>query len=163
MEKRSIKIDLDTAKQMYQSQDDNIKKLALSAYPELEEPKYPEWNKLTPICGYFINSDSVIEEHISRHKEHNNENKNIWPTKELAEAALALSQLLQLRDAYSKLEDGGYIKDVFVIGKDSLGKIIAYEYVCKPGLYILSFNTKKLRDAFLENNKELLETAKPLL
>lgn len=163
MEKRSIKIDLETAKQMYKSIDPNIQKLALAAYPELKEPKYPTWDNMKPIKGYYIDLDSNIKDYCSRNKEFNNNNKNVWPTKELAEAALTLSQLLQLRDAYNKMEKNNNPHACFVIGKDIRGQIIIYENSYPLGMYILSFNTKKLRDAFLENNRELLETAKPLL
>src|SRR5690554_3004764 len=60
----------------------------------------PKWRDLGHVDGWYICSDSkvvrigyVISEDF---------NKNTWPSKEEAEAALALSQLCQWRDKYNE-------------------------------------------------------------
>ena len=90
------------------------------------------------------------------------EDKNLLPNKKYAEAMLALCQLIQLRDCYND----GWIPD----WTNSLNKYIIYPSknyiitginiaVCR----ILAFKTEKLRDEFLNNFKDLIEIAKPLL
>ena len=88
--------------------------------------------------------------------------RNLLPNEEYAKAMLALCQLIQLRDCYND----GWIPD----WTNSLNKYIIYPSknyiitginiaVCR----ILAFKTEKLRDEFLNNFKDLIEIAKPLL
>lgn len=88
--------------------------------------------------------------------------KNLLPSKELAEAMLALCQLIQLRDCYN---DGWvpdwtkvYNKYVIYIMKDQIHNDVNVG-TCR----ILAFKTKELSDKFLNNFKDLIEIAKPLL
>jgi len=87
--------------------------------------------------------------------------KNIFPTKELAEAALALAQLLQLRDRYNGDNKG------FIFGKSNYCITVSNNSISKYcDIYIqqvLAFRTIELRDEFYNNFKELIEIAKPLL
>ena len=88
---------------------------------------------------------------------------SIFPTKEEAEACLALAQLCQLRDRYNEgwkphWED--YNETKYCI-EFCQGRIETIDRVnCHK---ILTFKTEDLRDKFLENFKDLIETAKPLL
>ena len=87
--------------------------------------------------------------------------KNTFPTKELAEAALALAQLLQLRDRYNGDNKG------FILNKNNYC-ISVYNYNIDKSWNaqihrVLAFRTKELRDEFYNNFKELIEIAKPLL
>lgn len=124
---------------------------------ETELPK--TWKELKRIKGYFITSYSHIQTYENTI---NNENKNTFPTKELAEAALALSQLLQLRDRYnddwkSDWTDCSTKYCIYVYGEElkKEGKCVTQR--------IMHFRTKELRDLFFTNFKNLLEIAKPLL
>ena len=88
--------------------------------------------------------------------------KSLLPSKELAEAMLALCQLIQLRDCYN----GGWKPDWTIID----GKYTIIILKNTPTLdctwsynRILAFKTKKLRNKFFENFKDLIEIAKPLL
>ena len=56
------------------------------------------WEELGHVKGYYMWEDCTITDAncITSPR-----NRNVWPTKELAEAALALSQLLQLRDRWN--------------------------------------------------------------
>lgn len=125
-----------------------------------KEKQLPKtWEELDSIKGYYVDANSIIK---SANTYTNDENRNVFPTKELAEAALALAQLLQLRDAYNDgwtpdWENGDTKYAIYAIGnkieKDSHYKISR----------VMSFKTKELRDKFFDNFQSLLETAKPLL
>ena len=89
--------------------------------------------------------------------------KNVLPDKETAEAMLALGQLIQLRDCYNgggKPDWSNYREEKHVIFRDN-------GYICKDRLRtlqcVLNFKTTELRDQFLENFRDLIEIAKPLI
>ena len=89
--------------------------------------------------------------------------KNIFPTIEEAEACLALAQLCQLRDRYND----GWKPDWDSMSETKYVLEISRNIVVK-NFYgnrhkILAFKTEELRDKFLENFRDLIETAKPLL
>lgn len=125
---------------------------------ERELPK--KWKDLYEVKGWFINGKCyIIETGKLITQEYN---KNTFPTKEEAEACLALAQLCQLRDRYNDgwkpdWEDG--TEKCTVIYSDNEIKASFSIYTQR----ILSFKTQELRDKFLENFRDLIETAKPLL
>lgn len=85
-----------------------------------------------------------------------------YPTQELADAAEALRRLLFLRDYYNEGCQPDYAK------KETKYTIITLGGVIEKGTNvqsnrILCFKTEEIRDSFLEEQKELLEIAKPLL
>ena len=87
------------------------------------------------------------------------------PTEKEYKAMLALRKLLWLRDVYNgePLADwcdwsDGTTKYCICFYKDEISKP-PYRSTRK----ILAFKTEKLRDKFVENFRELIETAKPLL
>lgn len=91
--------------------------------------------------------------------------KNIRPTRELAEACLAMSQLAQLRNETWR-RDGDWKPD----WKDSNEKFVIE--ICEDEIYkawylivhqFLAFRTAEIRDEFLDKHRELIEKAKPLL
>jgi len=87
----------------------------------------------------------------------------VAPNKELVDATIALLKLLFLRDYYNEgWQPDWKNRDVI---KYTL-EVLANE-LNKSGNYtiqkILVFKTKEIRDKFLEEQKELLEIAKPLL
>ena len=84
------------------------------------------------------------------------------PSKELADAAVALLKLLFLRDYYNdgwkpNWKDNGD-KHCIILYKGEF-TTIGYSFTFE----VLHFKTKEIRDKFLEEQKELLEIAKPLL
>lgn len=128
---------------------------------EEKKPELPKkWEEIEEIEGWYV--DDISE--IVRYSQHdtNFSNWNTLPTEELAEAMLALCQLLYLRDIYRQ----GWKPDWA-------------EYSIKYGLYnkcgqintctatldgtVISFQTAEIRDLFLENFRDLLEQAKELL
>lgn len=114
------------------------------------------WEELETLKGWFINSYSNIS---SAECEIREDNRNIFPTKELAEAVRALAQLLQIRQ-------------VWIVGQINLNYVIRQknnelEVVSKaPEIQrLMTFPTIKMAGDFLnapEINK-LLQIAKPLL
>ena len=96
------------------------------------ERKLPKkWEDLENVNGHYADSWGDVRCYYGVNTP-DHTNKNIFPTKEEAEACLALAQLCQLRDTYRAQS-------------------------------VLHFKTKKLRDKFLENFRDLIEIAKPLL
>ena len=90
------------------------------------------------------------------------ENYQGYPTLELADAAEAVRKLLFLRDYYNE----GWRPDYK--GSESKFSIIPYEDNIVDNTTInvgrvLTFKTKEIRDRFIEEQRELLEIAKPLL
>lgn len=117
------------------------------------------WEDLKYISGAYISALSYIDTINSI--ETIPSAKNIFPTKELAEAALALAQLLQLRDRYNNDNKGFiFLKNNYCITfvNNSIQKSVYFH-----SQRILAFRTRELRDEFYDNFKELIEIAKPLL
>ena len=87
------------------------------------------------------------------------------PTEKEYKAMLALRKLLWLRDVYNGEPladwcDWSFPKMKFVIYFDE-NEIFTTEHFYTSSC--LAFKTRELRDKFLENFRELIETAKPLL
>jgi hypothetical protein len=127
------------------------------------ERKLPKkWEDLENVNGYYVDSWGDVRCYYGVNTP-DHTNKNIFPTKEEAEACLALAQLCQLRDRYNEgwkphWED--YNETKYCI-EFCQGRIETIDRVnCHK---ILTFKTEDLRDKFLENFKDLIETAKPLL
>jgi len=112
--------------------------------------------------GYEIDKEKSTFEKIVFKKVENELPKN-FPNREEAEACLALAQLCQLRDRYNngwKPNWEDYNETKYCI-EFCQGRIETIDRVnCHK---ILTFKTEDLRDKFLENFKDLIETAKPLL
>lgn len=124
------------------------------------KPK-PEWKDLGRVGGWYIRSDSTVED--SEYVTTGDHNKNTWPSKKEAEAALALSQLCQWRDKYNEgwkpdWSDSNQHKHVIVVDGDRimLGRN-------RSTSFPLAFKTPELLDEFLEDFRDLIEIAKPLL
>ena len=126
---------------------------------EKELPK--SWEDLYEVGGWFVDFHSDVV--TSGSMRTGDSVKNRFPTKEEAEACIALSQLCQLRDRYNDgwkpdWKDDGEIKHCIEFFKGKIEK--ECHYVTKR---VLCFKTRELRDKFLENFRDLIETAKPLL
>lgn len=131
-------------------------------FKKVEPNKRPmSWGDIERINGYYINSDSEIcdiDGGISAHYK----NRNVWTTNKLAEAALALSQLLQLRDAWNECNTEEQDRSVFryCIFNSSDAPLATIRLTDNIPL---RFKTEETRDAFLKQFRPLIETALPLL
>lgn len=127
----------------------------------LKEKDKPKWEDFGIISGWYVNSDSKIIS--SPTMESCDFNKNIFPTATEATACLALSQLLQWRDMYNN----GWKPDWRLQHQDKYVIYIEYNEIT-TGLEtlrksVLAFRSEEIRDKFLIDFKNLIETAKPLL
>ena len=114
---------------------------------------------------YKVNKiGNIIEIIVSRIKTNNNRTKStLFKDKEIAEAYAVLPKLIRLRDEYNE----GWKPDW---GKDKSTKWVIYlsDNNINAGItsyahYQLTFKTEEIRDRFLEDHKDLIEIAKPLL
>ena len=126
---------------------------------EKELPK--SWRELVSVNGYYVDKNSKVYNCINHTTAY--DNRNIFPTEEEAEACLALSQLCQLRDRYNNgwkpdWKDGNLDKYLIEVRCGELTKTSSNLYQ-----RLLAFKTGNLRDKFLENFRDLIEKAKPLL
>lgn len=118
------------------------------------------WRELNNVSGYYVDKDSKIYNCVNFSTDYGN--RNIFPTEEEAEACVALAQLCQLRDIYNE----GWKPDY----KDNNVKYLLYYWgdtITKShttgASNLLVFKTVELREKFLENFRDLIEIAKPLL
>ena len=130
----------------------------------VELPKsWEEYCKQNPIVDweYFINERSEIDE-IRKREKNPETDKSTIQTKDMAEAFIALMQLVQLRDCYRQGWKPNW-----------KGKTVKQNIICFEGVlgtdwsinvqYVLSFQSKGIRNEFLENFKDLIEQAKELI
>lgn len=109
---------------------------------------------------YFIDEYGEITYAAEKHRATNL--KNILPNKETAEAFLALMQLVQLRDCYRQGWKPNW-----------KGKTVKQNIICFEGVlgtdwsinvqYVLSFQSKEIRNEFLANFRDLIYKAKELI
>jgi hypothetical protein len=162
METREIKLTLDTATRWYNGNDAELKELALTTFPELGKKALPKsWEDLKKISGYFTDVGCDVEKSINAIT--GDYNKNIFATKEQAEASIALAQLSQLMKVYN---DGWVVdwknynqsKHVIYFSED-----LIFKGINNYNMRFLCFKNYETRDLFLENFRDLILTAKPLL
>lgn len=126
-----------------------------------QEPKLPKtWEELEDIEGYFVKSSSVVSnfstcDAVLR-------NKNIFATKEQAEASIALAQLSQLLKVYRGDWNPNWKDDNYKYAiKFTQDVLEISSLVCSNAFITLP--TKELAQEFLDNFRDLIEKAKPLL
>lgn len=113
---------------------------------------------------YYIDNTSNICEACNFALDRRNSivDKNLLPNKETAEAILALLQLIQLRDCYNDGWKPDW-QDIWV----TKYCIVSDEQTLKRNTctisHVLAFKTAELREQFLENFRDLIEIAKPLI
>ena len=118
--------------------------------------KYPKWEGLNEIKGFFIGLDSNI--HGGFNFSPLNSNKNIFLTEKHAKSALAMAQISQLMPYYgSKItnkEWADYSVEKYVLVRNNNEIKSGESYL---GYEFLAFHTKEQRDAFLKNNEQLVK------
>jgi hypothetical protein len=128
-----------------------------------ETPKWPEsWEELRYINGFVIDNETVESYEVSDVKT-GDDSKDIWATEKLADAAIAMAQLSQLRKAYwgdwvPKVND--HILPCIAQHKDGTGIVLSATNI---GSHFLMFETNEQCIHFFEHHLELIETATPLL
>lgn len=118
------------------------------------------WEELETIAGYGV--DIYSEIHFISYVDASKRNQNTFATVEQAEACVALAQLSQLMAVYND----GWFPDwtntdykyvIYFSGDD-----ICTTFYTRSKSF-LAFKTKDLRNEFIENFKDLIITARPLL
>lgn len=111
---------------------------------------------ISPFCEIHITESIGVDRHAK-------EDRNYCISEKEAEAFIALMQLRQLRKAYVKDWEPDWENDYeYKYGINfSVNKLMVLEW-CQTSC-TLSFPTEKLAEQFLNNFKDLLEIAKPLL
>ena len=121
------------------------------------------WKEIGEISGYYVATSVDIVE-VSKYHTKFQDNRNIFATKEQAEASIALAQLSQLREVYNDGWKPNYkeplqMKYTITFYEDELSKNSQHNTMHN----FLTFRNEETRDLFLENFKDLIETAKTLL
>lgn len=131
-------------------------------FKEIKKELPKSLSELGEIVGYYTNGFGQTTKKTCSRIETHNLSTQLFATKEQAEASLALAQLSQLREVY---RDGW--KPDWSDGK--LKYVIAFELNCLQRFDVcncsefLSFQSAEVRDLFLENFRDLIEQAKPLM
>lgn len=123
------------------------------AMKQLKEPQEKKWKDFGEVKGYYIYYDYIKDYEGSSS---NLSNRDVWPTKELAESALALSQLLQWKQK-DYPEKGNWR-----VWNDRMSNQIICDYLLSfdgP----LRFVSEEDGEQFMKEHKTLLEIAKPLI
>ena len=168
MEERNIKISIEKARDWY-NRGGEYKELALSAFTENEitlsalPNTWEEFCNMYPIKDdewYISASSNIIR--MSQGKRYTFYNCNILPSLQSAKAHLALMQLHQLRDCYRQ----GWVPDwkddiiKYCIVLES-NRCVIYKNITTCNF--LSFQSMELAEKFLNNFKDLIETAGDLI
>jgi hypothetical protein len=129
-------------------------------FKEIKKELPKTWEDLELFDGYYKDGNCRINFTSSNTTQ--KKNKDIFATEEQAKASIALAQLSQLLKAYRN----GWVPDwnkneekyVIYIQREEISKS---NYASMP--HFLSFQDRETRDLFLENFKDLIEQAKPLM
>lgn len=117
--------------------------------------------------GYYINDGDCCFNKISWDGcSRVNHWRNVLPSKELAEAFLAMMQLISLRQAWVDNWEPNYYMNMAsnwgIEYEPNLG-VFSIENHCRTSGGGLTFPTKEIAEDFINCFKDLLEVAKPLI
>lgn len=143
-------------------------------FKPIKKELYKTWEKLpktwAEFCKthntqgneYWIRNNSSLQQVAGARNRDIDADRNLMPSKELAEAMIALCQLMQLRDCYNNdwTPDWSEVNskyDILFVNNEITTYSTSYTQ------RVLSFKSEELRDEFLKNFKDLIEIAKPLL
>lgn len=165
MEIRYIEISLETAMRMYE-RGGEFREIALGAFTEKELvsdrlPKtWKEFCRNNPKTNseHYIGTFSNIFMNTGHERKYDSD-KNCLPSKEAAEAHLALMQLHQLRDCYRQGWKPSF-RVYYGITRLEGELLVSDISMCSC---FLSFQTKELAEEFLNNFRELIEEAGDLI
>lgn len=126
-----------------------------------EVKKGVEWSDFGLVSGWWVTENSEIKK--VGDIVNNELNCNVFPSKEEAEACLALSQLCQWRNKVNgewRPDWSEQDKIKYCIGFIGGNTNKFASHTCS---YVLAFKSAEIRDKFLEDFADLINTAKPLL
>ena len=170
MEERNVKISIDKARDWY-NRGGEFKELALSAFRE-EEIKanmlpnnWEEFCEMHPVEEdgeeWYIDVDSNTS-YVYKGARNPKFYRNVLPSLKAAEAHCALMQLHQLRDCYRQGWLPNWKDDIIkycILLENNRCVIYKNITICN----FLSFQSMELAEKFLNNFKDLIETAGDLI
>jgi len=119
------------------------------------------WENLEDISGWYISENSQCIFGVSYSAVVFN--KNLWATNKQAEACLAMSQLSQLmKDVNGEDWDPDWILNANIFCIYYVGYKLECSFAANHPRF-LCFKSSEIGHAFLENNRDLIEQARPLL
>jgi hypothetical protein len=128
-------------------------------FKEIEKELPKSWEELGFIAGKMVMYDTKLK---TVNTNADTAPRNTFATEEQAEASIALAQLSQLREVYRQgwKPDWNDTNPKYVIefNQNGIHKNIWYSLN-----NFLSFQSKEIAEQFLENFKDLIEKAKPLM
>lgn len=129
-------------------------------FKPIVKPLPKTWEELKEVVGYYISSDSIAEDCFVKADDYG---KNVFATKQQAEASIALAQLSQLMRVYNDGWEPNWnkkheTKHAIYLHDESITHGVAYN-----SRIFLTFKTNELAKQFAENFKDLILIAKPLL
>ena len=144
------------------SNNEELQEFAKELYPELGKKQLPKsWNELQEIEGYYVGINCNTFGFFGG--DTNKDNRNIYATKEQAEASIAMAQLSQLMKVYNDGWEADYLDGGSVVyGIGYFGEELKVGTVYSTR-YFLVFKDEETAELFIENFTELIEQAKPLL
>ena len=126
----------------------------------IKEKELPKtWEELQRVEGWYVNGGSDLR---STESAANSINRNVFVTKEQAEAAVALAQLSQLREIYRKGWKPNWKEDSLKYVINTYKEMFTVETYYHTR-HFLAFQSREVRGEFLHNFKDLIQTASPLL
>lgn len=129
-------------------------------FKEIKKGLPKTWEELIRVEGSYVGTCATATKCDGLT---NDSNKNVFKTTEQAIAAIALAQLSQLRDAYRQGWKPDWqnhrIKKYCIFVEDDNFRIDHW-YTRQ---YFLSFETQAIAQEFLENFRDLIEKAQPLM
>lgn len=130
-------------------------------FKEIKKELPKSWEKLEGLEGFFVDPKSRIG--FASYWSPVEDYKKVFATKEQAEASIALAQLSQLREVYRQgwVPDWRNINDVKRCIIPHENKLVIIDWWAKN--QFLAFQSKEIAEQFLENFRDLIEKAKPLM
>jgi hypothetical protein len=128
-------------------------------FKEIKKRLPKTWEELTKVEGYYVGTSGYVCDYQGATI---GSNKNLFATKEQVEAAIAMAQLSQLRDAYRQgwKPDWLELKDKYCILYSNSRPLVSSFLTME---YFLAFQSKEIAKEFLENFRDLIEKARPLM
>lgn len=144
----------------------DISKETLQKYLEQMDDDLPTtWEGLKEVSGYYVTAHSTIGATRNHEKPPVSAKaiySNTFSTKELAKASIAVAMLSQLRDEYN-----GDWKPDWDSYQESKYTLEYYDHINPSAAFrqrrFLAFKSKELRDKFLDNFRDLIKQARPIL
>ena len=168
---RNITLTLDKAKEWYKKGGE-LKEIALQAYSEEELTKAELPKSWEELCNnypikegeYYIDmcSDILLASSGPNEGREIEMDRNICPSKESAEAHLALIQLEQLRDCYRGLFVTVIGMPVWCIIRHN-GRLVITQRIWGTNETFLSFQSPEIAEKYLKNFESLIKQAGDLI